>query len=156
MKTKKVSYPPFNIATSFMLVIFIILCMVIFAVLSLSNAVKDYNYSEKNAARTTAYYEANNQAEEMLAKIDGILGEQRSVDETIAKLETIDGLTLSLDETSTTLLIEYNIPINDSETLTVNIEADSGSLGSFKITSWQQHSTTEWTGDQSLPILGSE
>ena len=52
--TKKHVLPPVNIGTSFMLVTFIILCMVIFSVLSLSSAIKNQTYSQKNADRVTA------------------------------------------------------------------------------------------------------
>lgn len=52
MREKKTTYPPINIGTSFMLVIFILLCMVIFSVLSLSSAVKDY---ELHQAKSKAY-----------------------------------------------------------------------------------------------------
>ena len=38
MKPKKNSYPPVNVGSSFMLVILVILCMVVFAMLSLSGA----------------------------------------------------------------------------------------------------------------------
>ena len=122
MKTKKIAYPPIQIGTSFMLVIFLTLCMVIFAVLSLSSAVKDYNYSQKNAARTTAYYEACNAAEPP------------------TKNETIS----------------YTVPIDEDELLQVVLTTQPQGEKPYTITSWQQLSTSEWTGDQTLPVLKSK
>lgn len=137
MKTKKQSYPPLQIGTSFMLVIFIILCMVVFAVLSLSTAQKDYEYSQKNAIRTTEFYEANNLAEEQLAEIDSQLHHEAS--------ETDYGDT-----------VEYTVPINDNETLQVVLALHPHSVPRYTILTWKKISTENWTGDQSLPVLGSE
>lgn len=59
-----------NIGSSSLLVIFLILCLVTFATLTLSSAVSDYRFSQKLADRKTAYYEASNRAEELLSQID--------------------------------------------------------------------------------------
>ncbi len=56
---------PFTtIGVSLLLVVFIILCLVTFACLSLSTAKADYEFAEKNAAHKTAYYKACNRAEQ--------------------------------------------------------------------------------------------
>ena len=130
METKKTSYPPINIGTSFLLVIFIILCMVIFAVLSLSGALKDYEYSSQNAERTAAYYEACNQAEEIRAQIEA--------------------------EGSTQDIIEYSVPIDEDEVLQVVLSRQEGSSHQYKIKSWTQESTANWESTQTLPVLGSD
>lgn len=130
MKTKKSSYPPINIGTSFLLVIFIVLCMIIFSALSLSSASKDYEYSKKNADRTQAYYEACNQAEEIRAQIE--------------------------NSNSTQELIEYNVPIDDNEALHVVLKRQDGENWGYSIHSWTQQSITEWNSTQTLPVLGSE
>ena len=105
MKTKKNSHPPINIGTSFLLVIFIVLCMVIFAALSLSSALKDYEYSKKSAQRTNAYYEACNQAEEIFAQI--------------------------VQSDSTEEKIEYTVPIDEDEILHVVLLRQSGTVYSI-------------------------
>lgn len=129
MKEKKSSYPPINMGTSFMLVIFILLCMVIFAILSLSSALRDYDYSKQIADRTTAYYEACNEAEEIYANIE-------------AEGHTEDS-------------IEYSVPINENEHLQVILKHRSDTENNYFIHSWLQISTKEWTADPTLPVLGS-
>ena len=129
MREKKASYPPINIGTSFMLVIFILLCMVIFAVLSLSNALKDYDYTQQRANRTKAYYEACNEAEEIYAKIE--------------------------IENHTEDSIEYSVPISENEHLQVILKRNSNTENNYFIHSWLQISTEEWTADHTLPVLGS-
>ncbi len=128
MSTKKTSYPPIHIGTSFLLVIFIILCMIIFSVLSLSSALQDYQASLEHAARTTAYYEACNQAEALRAQL------------------------ASEDHTEET--IEYTVPIDEDELLRVVLTLDEHN--EYQITTWVQESVREWHSDQTLPVLGSE
>ena len=45
-----------NIGTASLLVVFLTLCLVSFAMLSLSTAKSDYEFSQKLAQKTTAYY----------------------------------------------------------------------------------------------------
>ena len=59
-----------NMGTSLLLVVFVVLCLVVFAVLSISTAQADYNLSSNQAELTSQYYEACNAAEELLAVID--------------------------------------------------------------------------------------
>lgn len=155
MKYKRNSYPPINIGTSFMVVIFIILSMVIFAVLSLSSALKDSDYSEKKAARTLAYYEANNQAEERLADIDTILGRTTSQNALIQKLQALEDVTVTPFTGSTELKIVYTIPIDDNEVLQVILSTQANDGHNYTIQSWTQLTVTEWTSNPNLPVLGS-
>ena len=128
MKDKKFSYPPVQIGASFMLLIFVILCMITFAVLSLSTSMKDYEYSVKNSEKTIQYYTANNIAEEKMAEI------------------------ISSETTEKT--IEYQVPINDNEALEVVIMIQPDKNTKYSIVTWKQISTKEWTGDEKLPVLG--
>ena len=45
-----------NIGTASLLVVFLTLCLVSFAMLSLSTAKSDYEFSQKLAQKTTSYY----------------------------------------------------------------------------------------------------
>lgn len=126
MKRKKSSYPPINMGTSFLLAIFMILCMIIFAVLSLSSALKDYEYSKQNASRISAYYQACNTAEEIRAKIEA--------------------------ESHYESTIEYSVPVNENEALHVILEPTEHS---YQIKSWKLESTAHWESTQTLPVLGN-
>ncbi len=59
-----------NIGTSSLLLIFIVLSLVSFAVLSLSSALTDKRLTQSNLLRTNMYYEACNQAEQKLKELD--------------------------------------------------------------------------------------
>lgn len=67
-----------NIGLPSILLIFVILCLISFGVLSLVSANTDRKLSQKVLDRSTAYYEACNQAEEMLFAVDTRLHEAYS------------------------------------------------------------------------------
>ena len=57
MNKEKRTFGFLNIGTASLLVVFLTLCLVSFAILSLSAAKSDYEFSKKMAQKTTAYYE---------------------------------------------------------------------------------------------------
>lgn len=134
MKQKKNTFLPANIGLSFMLVLLIILCMIILAVLSFSTALKDQHLSETHAKTVTQYYQANNLAQEKLAEIDK---------------EIADG-------TLTDYRVTYTIPIDETKVLQVVLEIHPEKDTRYTIVSWNQTSTIDWNGTQTLPVLGSQ
>ena len=54
--------PIIGIGTTSIVLIFVMLCMLTFSVLSLATAQADLRLSRKSAERTTAYYDAENRA----------------------------------------------------------------------------------------------
>lgn len=74
MEQNKDQGSPFlTIGFSSLLVIFLILCMVIFAVLALSDARNNLQLSEHMLEKKEAYFEAVNTSEKVIADIDQIL-----------------------------------------------------------------------------------
>ena len=72
MKEKTSSFRP-SIGGALIVVMFVILCIVTFATLSLVSANAEYKLSEKTASRTTEYYNACNYAEELLSQADAAI-----------------------------------------------------------------------------------
>lgn len=153
----KRKYPTINIGSSSMLVVFIILCLITFSVLSVASANNDRKYSEKIANRTTAYYKAANKAEELLSQIDDKLKqiyEQYNADylsQVPDVLTSIDGI-----DTSNFPSVSFSIPINDTQTLSVSLliqipEKEGDTF--YTITSWQEISTEVWNGDEPMNLM---
>ncbi len=153
----KRKYPTINIGSSSMLVVFIILCLITFSVLSVASANNDRKYSEKIANRTTAYYKASNKAEELLSQIDDKLKqiyEQYNADylsQVPDVLTSIDGI-----DTSNFPSVSFSIPINDTQTLSVSLliqipEKEGDTF--YTITSWQEISTEVWNGDEPMNLM---
>lgn len=153
----KRKYPTINIGSSSMLVVFIILCLVTFSVLSVASANNDRKYSEKIADRTTAYYEASNKAEELLSQIDDKLKQVYEQYNTEYLSQVPDALT-SIDgiDTSDFPSVSFSVPINDTQTLSVSLlvqipEKEGDTF--YTVTSWKEISTEVWDGDEPMNLM---
>ena len=61
---------------STLLLVFVMLCLIVFSVLSLSTARANLEMSQKVAYRTKGYYQAQGRASERLKAIDAVLARQ--------------------------------------------------------------------------------
>lgn len=122
MNREKKSVPFLQIGSSSLLLVFLVLCLVIFAVLTLAGAQSDYRFSQRIADRRTAYYAACNQAEEEIARLsaNGELAE------------------LSQD-------YSFTVPIDEGQALSVVLSPDG--KGGCAVTSWETVQTEAWTSD---------
>ena len=126
---KKKQFFGMNIGSASMLLIFVILCMVSFAALTIISANADRRLSRKIADRTTAYYDACNSAQESLAGIDQVLIRQYSSSANMEEYFLAVGHSKSCA-----------IPNSDTQTLLVEIEIlypEQADDTFYKITSWK-------------------
>ncbi len=70
---KKKSAFGVNIGSSSLLLIFVVLCLVSFAALSIVSSNADFKLGQKVMERTERYYEVSNQAQEAIAGVDDAL-----------------------------------------------------------------------------------
>ena len=143
---KKKRELPLNVGTSSVLFIFVILCLVSFAILSLSSAMSDYKLSKRVVENSQAYYAACNEAEAQLASFDKTLKDlydtgisRAGYFENVGKKKT------------------FAIPINDIQTLEVEIRIlypESAGDSFYDITSWKTDTTGELDYDDTLPVFG--
>ncbi len=161
---KKKSFPITNIGTISLMMIFIVLCMVTFAALSLSSAVSDSRSGQKMSVHTEEYYAASNQAEEILASVDGIFSDAYSkaqdAEEYYKMVSEALPDTLTSEKEEGQLQIRYQVDVNDSQAIQVLLAVLSpeqiqreGSGAFYKILSWQEIQTTPWEGDNSIQLI---
>ncbi len=93
-----------NIGTSSLLLIFIVLSLVSFAVLSLSSALNDRRMTMSHLDRTSSYYEACNQAERQLKDMD---------DAYIQEYKEKGAISVESNE--------ITVPVNDTQTLDIRV-----------------------------------
>lgn len=156
--------------TSFVL-IFVMLCLLTFSVLSLATARADLRLSQRSADRTTAYYDAENRANDILLEIifcmEDCLSEtggdtDMEEDADAASfytsvrdsLEGQNGITFTGERT-----LQYSVPLEDEQLLRVSLELsfepyEDGSR--YKILEWRTESTHEWDSDETLPLLDED
>lgn len=125
---KRTDTPP-AVGGSSLLVIFIVLCLTVFAVLSLSSVQADGRLSTASAEAVQAFYEADCKAEEILAQLrQGIVPE---------------GVTVSEDRYC------YECPVTDTQKLVVEAEVTGED---YRILRWQTESTHSWQEEESLNL----
>lgn len=134
-----------NIGTASLLLVFIVLCLVTFATLSIVSSNADYKLSKKVAERTTAYYEACNTAQDNLAALDNTLRRlyEQSPDE--ATYYQMVGKSKS-----------FAVPISDIQTLSVTVTIlypDTAEGAFFEITAWQTLTTGELEYENSMNVM---
>lgn len=118
-----------NIGSSSILLVFVFLCLIFFAALSIISANADNKLSRKILERTTDYYNACNEAEIFLADLDALLIENYKNSKTEAEYYAKTGYTKT-----------YTIAISDLQSLKVEVDIlypieDTDSFYSIKC--WQ-------------------
>ncbi len=159
-KIRKYSCPVINTGSISLLVTFIVLCLSIFAALSLSGALREYQYSQRIAQHNTDYYLAVDTATDMLRSIDNILSSAYSQDpehyyET-AREQLAPIVDATENFTSGHPSVIYEVSIGSSQALRVVLALNPpGQMqeGYYRITSWQEVTTTQWDGDDSLNLM---
>ena len=152
-----------NVGASSLLVIFVLLCLVTFSVLSLVSANADRKLSEKTAQHTTEYYTASNRAEEYLKQIDDALlalyQSAESKEEYFARLPALSsslevpGLTWEEDR------LGYAVPVSEKQLLRVTLavlypEAEGDAF--YRVLSWKLEAAAPWEETDSLPLYGRD
>ena len=114
---------------SALMIIFAVLCLAVFAVLTLSGALAGARLSDASNENVAAYYAADSRAEEILAAI-------RSGD-------LPDGVEKNGEEYS------WVCPISDTRSLIVRVSVNGSE---YEILQWQADYTGEWSADGSLGL----
>ena len=128
----KRSFAP-AIGASSLLVIFAVLCLTVFAMLSLSTVQADKRLSDASAEAALDYYEADTEAERIFALLRAG--------------ELPDGVTVTADGAGS--VYAYTCPISDTQMLRVELR-ERNSL--WTVLCWQAVSTAEWEADESIDI----
>lgn len=165
MIRKKKEYPSVQLGSSLMLVILIVLCLTVFATLSLVSALRDYKYSTKSAEKTYNYYQADAEANRVLADISEVLQQTYSkhpktyTAQRVTELEKLDSLgSVTTDEKGKTS-VQYQVSVNEQQLLSVTLvlkDKITSESGYYTITEWKEIAASEWQTDTTLPLLGSD
>ncbi len=117
------------IGASSLLVIFGVLCLTVFAMLSVSTVQAEERLSEKNREAVEAYYAADTQAEKLLCALRA-----GAVPEGVQ---------------ATGQGYAYTCPISDTQELWVEVALDGEE---YRVLCWQVRSRVHWQGEDALPV----
>lgn len=138
MAKRGTSGPPAAVGGSSLLVIFAVLCLTVFALLTLSTAAADSRLSQDAADAVEAYYQADSQAEALWARLRG--GEQP------------EEVTETMEDAGSTLY-KYTVPISQEQELQVCLRLKDGT---WTVVQWQAVSTADWQADEDLTVWDGE
>ena len=134
-----------NLGISSILLIFFVLSMVSFAVLSLSSALSDKKLTEKTVLKNTTYYDACNRMQYMLADLDkeymDYYADSSSEQEYINACTASTTLTVDVSEYQQLVVtVTPTYPVNDDDHL-------------YEIESWKLVYNHEPDIDFSIPVI---
>ena len=115
---------------SSLLVIFAVLCLTVFAMLSLTQAQADRRLAQNSWSAVTGYYRADCQAQEILSQLRA--GERPQ------------GVTEEGEN-----VFSYACPISDAQTLEVRVRLTGEN---YEILAWQAVFTADWQADEDLDL----
>ncbi len=142
----KTNHVNLNLGTSSLLLIFVVLSLVSFAVLSLSSALSDKKLTDKTVEKNVSYYEACNEAYEKLADLD-----KKLID--IYKTSTDEASYLKACEE---LDLEMIIPVTEYQGLEVKVTPNYPTSDNdvfYSITAWKLIHTSEPKLDFSINVM---
>lgn len=140
-----------NIGASSLILVFIVLCLAVFGLLSLSNARGDMALAQRNAHAVTGYYEADNKGQQWLREIDQILIEEMAAgqDSSQCSLNIKDRLGDIYDRERG--IIVTDIAMDRGQSLRIELMLVCGK-NRFEVISWYVYNSDEYEIDDSMPV----
>lgn len=140
-----------NIGTSSLILIFIILCLTVFGLLSLSSAGSDWRLAQKNAESVRGYYEADSQAVEFVAMVEEALSRssQAAGDEEYRQLVKEELGSFYQEETG---VVRTDIKMLYGQMLRIELEIDRKEEAGYRILAWNVYHSVDYEIDQSIPV----
>lgn len=133
MTDEKRRFSPPAVGGSSLLVIFAVLCLTVFAMLSLSTVLADERLRSSSADAVTEYYAADFEAENILS--------------TLRSGEIPENVELTED-----LVAKYSCPISNTQSLFVEVKFYGGIGDNYKILRWQAVYTADWRPDNKINV----
>lgn len=175
MKKDKQQSSFVNIGSSSLLIIFLILSLVAFAVLSLASAHSDYKLTGQLAEHKAEYYQASVRAEQVLSRMDEVFEKQadasgknleeyqKTVADELLSEAYYDDVNLTCtnpDKEDKNVLLElrFTIPMSKKQVLEVALQINDYTQADtyYEVKAWQVISTESWEGDQTIQLLPIE
>ncbi len=130
-----------------LLLLFAVLSLSVFVLLTLSTAQSEQTLCRKAAQAVSDYYQADSQATVVLA---GLL--QQNKTGTLQSF-TYQEIPISVTETSDGQSATYRCPVDAGQVLTVCVQITSDT---YQITQWQVEDISSWQNDDRIPVWDGE
>ena len=134
-----------NIGLTSLILIFIILCLATFSLLSLSSARGDQSLAARSARAVTEYYRADAEGEKWLKQADAILQEE------IQALAKKMALELGCDADEETGFVSTDISMDRGQALHIDL-ALTGDENRYEVRSWYVYDSGNYEIDDFMPV----
>ena len=158
MERNKPKKSVISTGTTSIVLIFVMLSMLTFSVLSLTSAQANLRLSRRSAERTTDYYDAENAANDILIQINSVLENAyplaTSEEDYYAQVrQALEGNDLAFSDDD---CLAYEVPLGESQILAVELslayEVPPGGRH-YAVTAWQAVSRYDWSPDDTLDLM---
>ncbi|NLL63706.1 MAG: hypothetical protein GX241_05665 [Ruminococcaceae bacterium] len=139
-----------NVGSASVIMLFSVLCLTIFSVLTFLTANNEYKLANKSAEAVKAYYAADTIATETY----GALKETSVSNPSIAAVKTAAkemGVN-AIDEGAVTIF-NYKVDVDGNQELRVELKYDGKD---FTVTQWKLVNTAEWNAENSIKLWDGE
>lgn len=121
-----------------LVMIFVVLCMTVFAVLTLSTAVGESRLAQATAAHVQDYYEADARATAIAAQIAAS-----------PMVSEIDGVPVGYSASEAGTHAAFSVPAGDNQELDIELLLQTPS---YAILKWELVYSGDWQADQSIAV----
>lgn len=132
-----------GIGSASLILIFSVLCLTVFALLTLSETNREKSLTEKFESSVESYYAADSVAVDVAGKL-------RMAVENGEYFSDINNITIYTDGNGT---FSYFCAIDGSHSLAVKLKSENGE---FNIISWNETDTENWVPDEQLNVWRGE
>lgn len=132
-----------NIGSSTLIMIFALLCLVVFSLLAYKTALNEKNLALKVSNETKAYYEADYKATEIKNKIENNIANGKSIASFADYEKNINGISY----------IGYSVKIDENKKLVVELKRSGNDL---KIIKWAEVNDASEDYNNKLDVWGGE
>lgn len=135
-----------NIGSASIIMVFSVLCLTVFAVLTFVTANNEYKLSVKSADQVKAYYAADTGATETMAQIENIV---RTTSSYGLITNEVSSLGVTTETVSGKLELSYSEKMDDYQELHVKLVYDGSRLS---VKQWKLVNTAEWNAGDTITL----
>ncbi|MBC5706747.1 short-chain dehydrogenase [Hungatella sp. L12] len=141
-----------NIGSSSLILIFIVMCLVTFGMLSLTSAKSDLSLANRNADAVTEYYRADTEGEAFYRMVAGEV--KAACTNASGHEERLALLEKALGEYYRGGAAVTEVAMERAQALHIELEPDLDGEGSVRVAKWNVIQTEDYEIDDSMPVWG--
>ena len=138
-----------NIGSASIIMVFSVVCLTVFAVLSLVTANSEYNLAVKSTDVIKNYYAADAAANEKLAELKSAADSN----DTAALNSKAKELDINCEDKPEGIAVNFSQKVSDSQELLVDAVYQNGE---YKINEWRLSPTKDWKPDEGMQFWDGE